>query len=129
MLAKTLPLLLLCACASTAPLPIADQPELARIAQPYAEQLQAVGITRVISPGNGAMVRLETGYGSVYVRYPPMARPLAFELDIGADGVHANAATFDPAAESQMLAALVPEAVRMTATNNGFAWLRANPWH
>ena len=58
-----------------------------------------------------------------------MARPLAFELDIGADGVHAKAATFDPAAESQMLAVLVPEAVRMTATNNGFAWLRANPWH
>src|SRR6266496_374844 len=75
MLAKTLPLLLLGACASTAQLPTADQPELAQMAQPYAQQLQAVGITRVISPGSGAMVRLETSYGSVYVRYPAVAEP------------------------------------------------------
>src|SRR6202051_429281 len=61
---KTLPLLLLGACASTAPLPTADQPELARMVESYAQQLQAVGITRVISPGSGAMVRLETGCGS-----------------------------------------------------------------
>ena len=51
MLFKGLPLLLLCACASTAPLPTADQPEFAQIAEPYAQQLQAVGITRMISPG------------------------------------------------------------------------------
>ena len=87
MLAKTLPLLLLCACASTAQLPTADQPELAQMAQPYAQQLQALGITRVISPGSGAMVQLETGYGSVYVRYPTVAEPLAFVLDIGPDGL------------------------------------------
>ncbi len=36
MLAKTLPLLLLGACASTAQLPTADQPELAQMAQSYA---------------------------------------------------------------------------------------------
>ena len=64
MLAKTLPLLLLCACASTAQLPMAEQPEFAAMAQPYAQQLRAVGVTRVISPGSGAMVRLDTGYGS-----------------------------------------------------------------
>ena len=129
MLTKMLPLLLLGACASTAPLPTADQPELAQMAQPYAQQLQAVGITRVISPGGGAMVRLETGYGSVYVRYPAAAAPLAFVLDIGPDGLHASAATHDRGRDTQILAALVPEAVRMTATNNRFAWLRANPWH
>jgi hypothetical protein len=129
MLAKTLPLLLLGACASTAQLPTADQPKLAEMAQSYAQQLQAVGITRVISPGSGAMVRLETGYGSVYVRYPAVAEPLAFVLDIGPDGFKATAATFDRVRDAQILAALMPEAVRMTATNNRFAWERANPWH
>ena len=129
MLAKTLPLVLLCACASTAPLPTADQPELAQMARPYVQQLQAVGITRVISPGSGAMVQLETGYGSVYVRYPAVTEPSAFVLDIGPDGLQATAATFDRARDGQMLAALVPEAVRVTEANNRMGWLRANPWH
>ena len=129
MLVKTLPLLLLCACASTAQLPTADQPELAAMAQPYAQQPQAVGVTRMISPGSGAMVRLDTGYGPVYVRYPLAAAPLAFVLDIGPDGLQASAATFDRAKDGQILAALVPEAVRATAANNRLGWLRANPWH
>lgn len=129
MLAKTLPVFLLGACASTAPLPTADQPGLAQIAQPYAQQLNAVGITRVVSPGSGAMVRLETGYGAVYVRYPAAAEPLAFVLDIDPDRMDATAATFDRVRDQQMLAALVPEAVRVTAANNTLGWLRANPWH
>ena len=129
MLAKTLPLLLLCACASTAQLPTTDQPELAEMAQSYAQQLQAVGITRMISPGSGAAVLLETGYGAVYVTYPASAEPLAFVLDIGPDGLHATAATFDRVKDRQILAALVPEAVRVTAANNRLGWLRANPWH
>ena len=129
MLAKTLPLLLLGACASTAQVPTVDQPKLAEMAQSYAQQLQAVGITRVISPGSGAMVRLETGYGAVYVRYPAVAEPLAFVLDVGPEALKATAATFDRVRDAQILAALVPEAVRMTATNNRFAWERANPWH
>src|SRR5450631_13790 len=112
MIAKTLPLLLLCACASTAQLPMVVQPEFAGIAQPYTQQLQAVGVTRVISPGNGAMVRLETAYGSVYVRYPLASDPLTFVLDIGPDGLRASAATFDRAKDGQILAALVPGAVR-----------------
>ena len=101
MLDKTLPLLLLCACASTAELPTADQPELARMAQSYVPQLQAVGITRVVSPGSGAMVRLETGYGSVYVPYPAVPEPSAFVLDIGPDGLQATAATFDRARDGR----------------------------
>ena len=99
------------------------------MAQPYAQQLQAVGITRVISPGSGAMVRLETGYGPIYLRYPAAAEPLAFVLDIGPDGVRATAATIDRANFGEILAALVPEAVRETVTNNRVGWLRANPWH
>jgi hypothetical protein len=129
MLAKALPLLLLCACASTAPPPMAEQPGLAQLAESYVQQLQAVGITRVYSPGNGAMVQLETGYGAVYVRYPAGAAPLAFVLDIGPDGLQASAPTFDRARDGQMLAALVPEAVQMTAANNRMGWLRANPWN
>jgi len=129
MLVKPLPLLLLCACASTAQLPTADQPELAQMAQPYAQQLQAVGITRVISPGSGAMVRLETGYGAVYVRFPAAAEPSAFVLDIDPNGLRAAAEAFDRDNDGQILAALVPEAVRVTAANNTLGWLRANPWH
>jgi hypothetical protein len=129
MRAKMLPLLLLGACASTAQLPSADQPELARIAQRYAQQFQAVGITRIISAGSGAMVRLETGYGPVYVRYPAAAEPLAFVLDVGPDGLHAAAPTFDRAQYGPMLAALVPEAVQATSASNNLGWLRANPWH
>jgi hypothetical protein len=129
MLAKTLPLVLLCACASTAQLPTADQPQLAQLAQPYAPQLQSVGITRIISPGSRAMVRLETGYGWVYVAYPASVEPLAFVLGIGPDGVQATSATFDRAKDEQLLAALVPEAVKATAANNWLGWLRANPWN
>jgi hypothetical protein len=129
MFARSLPLLLLCACASTAQLPTAEQPGFAEIVQPYAQQLQAVGITRVISPGSRAMVQLETGYGSVYVQYPVASDPLAFVLDIGPDGVRATAATFDPVKDRQIVAALVPEAVRATAENNRLGWLHANPEH
>ena len=108
---------------------MADEPELAQVAQTYLQQLQAAGITRMVSPGGGAMVRLETAYGSVYVRYPAAAEPLAFVLDIGPDGLQATATKFDRAKDGQILAALVPEAVRVTAANNALWWRRANPWH
>ena len=131
MLAKMLPLFLLCACAST-PLPpaaTADQPELAGMTRPYAQQLQAVGVTRVISPGSGAMVRVETRNGPIYMRYPAGVEPLAFTLDFDSGDVRATAATFDRAKDGQILAALLPEAVRATDANNTLAWMRANPWH
>ena len=129
MLAKILPLLLLAACAATAPLPATEQPELAQLLQPYAPQLRAVGIARVISTGNGDMVRLETGYGPVYVRYPANLPPAAFVLDVGPDGVKAAATNFDRSRDAQMLAAIVPEAVRVTMANNRLEWIRANPWN
>ena len=129
MLAKTVPVLLLCACASSTQLPTVDQPEFAEVAQTHAPQLRAVGITRVISPGSYAAVLLETAYGPVYVPYPAAVEPLAFVLNIGPDGVRATAAKFDPVRDGQILAALVPEAVRITAANNELGWVRANPWH
>ena len=60
---------------------------------------------------------------------PTVAEPSAFVLDIGPDRLRATAATFDRVRDGQILAALVPEAVRMTATNNRLGWLHANPWH
>jgi hypothetical protein len=128
MFTRTLPLLLLCACAATPMPPVVDQPELARMARAYAPQLQAEGITRVVSPGSGAMVRLETGYGPVFVRYPEGVKPLAFVLDVDPEGAQAGAAAaFDRAEYARMLAALVPEAVRAAAESNRLGWLRANP--
>jgi|SRR5665213_862780 len=126
MLAKTFPLVLLCACASTA-LTAPDQPQLASLAAPYADQLRSVGITRVSSPGDGAMVQLQTFYGAVYVRYPAGVQPMAFVLYIGKDGLKATSATFDEAQYKLVLAALLSRAVGETISNNRFGYFRANP--
>jgi hypothetical protein len=126
MFAKALPLLLLCACATT-PVAAPDQPALARLAAPYADQLRAVGIKRVSSPGGGAMVQLQTFYSDVYVRYPAGVQPMAFVLDIGVDHLEASSATFDEAQYRRVLAALLPQAVSETEANNRFEWVRANP--
>jgi hypothetical protein len=84
-------------------------------------QLQAVGISRVISPGNGAMIRLETAYWPIYVRCPANVPRVAFvlEVELGSLPVQAEGAP----------AALAREAVRVTAANNRLQWLRANPWN
>jgi hypothetical protein len=50
-------------------------------------------------------------------------------LDIGQMALHATATTFDRAKNAQVLARSCREAVRVTAANNRFEWLRANPWH
>ena len=72
---------------------------------------------------------LETEYEAVYVRYLATVEPLAFVLNIGTDGLHATAKTFDRVKDGQILAALVAEAVRVTAANNRLGWVRANPQH
>lgn len=127
--ARLLPVLLVCACASTVPLPTTNRPELAQAALPYVQSLRSVGITRVISPGDGTMVQLETLSGPVYVRYPQAVSPTAFVLDVDADGVRAAAASFDRPRDTAVLAALLPVAVREAAANNELQWIRANPWH
>ena len=129
MLAKPLALVLCCASAIAAPLPAGDQPQLVQLVQPYAQQLRAEGITRVPSLGARDMVRLETQRGPVYVRYPADAPDVAFILEIGPTSVQASAATFDRQRDEKVLAALMPEALKVTAGNNRLEWLRANPWH
>jgi hypothetical protein len=120
--------LLLCACASTQPFHAPEQPQLAELAMPYAQQLQAVGITRVISTGSDAMVRLETLWGPVYVPYPQGIAPVAFALEVDQSGVRAASASFDRDRDERVLAAILPAAIRETASNNTFQWWRANPW-
>jgi hypothetical protein len=87
------------------------------------QQLHAVGITRVVSPGNGGMVRLETGYGAVYVRYPAGVPQTAFDQVVGPGVIPAKADV------ARALESLAPEAAQVTAANNRLEWLRANPWH
>jgi hypothetical protein len=129
MIAKTLPLLLLCACASTPPAPTQPQPELVQLAQPYAAQLRAVGITRLAVAGGGAMVQLETLSGPVYVRYPQNVPAVDFVLEIDADGLYAYELNFDKTRDAAVLDALVPQVIRATASNNELVWIHSNPWH
>jgi hypothetical protein len=127
MLAKTLPLLALCACASTMPQPAPIQPELAQLAQPYANELRAVGITRLMTAGSGALVRLDTLSGAVYLRYPKDVPSLAFVLDVAPDGLTAASIAFDRARDAPVLDVLLPEAIRAAASNNAIMWIRSNP--
>ena len=127
-IACVLLLLLLGACASTALPLLPDQPAVAQAVEPYAGSFRALGITRISSPGGGAMLRMETGYGDVYVRYPTAAPPLAFVMDIDATGARMRSEVADPAPFSEVFAAFAPEAIRVTAANNDFGWARANPW-
>jgi hypothetical protein len=133
MSARTLPrlalLLLLCACATA---PIGDapaQPELAALAAPYAADLRAAGVTRLVSRGSQAMVRLETRSGPVYVRYPPGAPSVAFAIDIDADRVRARSQSFDPARDQRALDALLPDAIRAATANDALVWIQRNPWN
>lgn len=129
MIAKALPLLILCACAAAPPAPTQPQPELARLAQPYASQLWAVGITRMAVTGSGAMVGLETLSGPVYVRYPQNVPAVDFVLEIDADGLSAYELNFDKTRDAAVLDALVPQVIRATASNNALVWIHSNPWH
>jgi hypothetical protein len=119
---------LLGACASTPPFDAPEQPALAALAMPYAPDLRALGITRLVSPGGGALVRLETAWGAVYVPYPRDVPPVAFELSIDEGGMRAAAGSFDADRDARVLASLMPAVFRETASNNTIQWWRANPW-
>jgi len=119
---------LLGACASAQPFQAPEQPALAALAMPYAPDLRALGITRLVSPGGGALVRLETAWGAVFVPYPRDVPPIAFELAIDEGGVRAAANSFDAERDSRVFASLMPAVFRETASNNEMQWWRANPW-
>ena len=133
MLARYLSLLALLlafrASAWAQPAPLLPQPELSQQAQRYANELRAVGITRLEAPGSGAMVRLRTLSGPVYVPYPKDVPGIAFVLEVDPDGVHAFAPGFDNARDAAVLDAVLPRAIRATATNNAQVWIHNNPWN
>jgi hypothetical protein len=130
MFARILILLLLFplgACAPTVPLTLPDQPGLVQVVQPYADRFRSLGITSVTSPGSGAMLRLETGYGDVLIRYPAGIPPMAFVVDVDAASLRVRSESLDNAQFGALFAAFAPEAMRVTAANNVFGWDRANP--
>jgi len=129
MLAKTLPLLLLCACAAAPQIGAPSQPALAVLAEPYAGALRSAGITRVEASGAADWVRLETLSGPVYVRYPQGMPAVAFALDIRSDKLVATSDQFDQARDQPVLDAILPAAIRATETNNILVWLHRNPWN
>jgi hypothetical protein len=129
MLARAFPLLFLSACASAPPVPMPAQPDLAALARPYAQQLQAVGITRLTATAGNSMVELTTLSGPVYVRYPKDVPAFAFELDVGPDGVRAFSTGFDKTRDAAVLNSILPQAIRATATNNAQVWIHSNPWN
>jgi hypothetical protein len=114
-------------CASAPEVPMRPQPGLAAAAMPYADALRSVGIVRIRSPGRGAMVRLDTYYGAVYLAYPAGVPARSFVVELGDAGIEAAADDFEAATYRGIFDALVPEAVRRTADNNAFEWARANP--
>jgi hypothetical protein len=73
------------------------------------------------------MVRMDTGYGAVYIDYPPNVPSTAFMLEVSPEGLRASAPVDDSALDTRVLAALMPEAMKVTAANNEFGWWRANP--
>ena len=121
-------IVLLCACASTQPFSAPEQPALAALAMPYAAEMRTLGITHLVSPGGGSMVRLETQWGAVYVPYPRDVPPVAFELRVDEESLSAAANSFDATRDAQVLATLMPAVFRETASNNSIQWWRANPW-
>ncbi len=129
MVARAFPLLLLCACAFTPPATMPAQPDLARLAGPYAQQLRAVGITRLTATAGNSLVQLDTLSGPVYVRYPKDVPAVAFELDIDADGLRAFSSGFDKDRDAAVLDSILPQAIRATATNNAQVWIHSNPWN
>jgi len=58
---------------------------------------------------------------------PEGIAPSAFVPDVGPDGVQASAATFNGERDGQILAALVPDALRVAAANNRMGWGSRQP--
>ena len=112
---------LLCACATTSPVPSTTQPALSRLAAPYGDGMRKVGIQSVSVYGNGARVRVATRSGDVYFRYPAGLAQTAFVLYVDAQGVEVDADSFDAGNTAQYDAAMksiLPDAIRWTTMNN-----------
>lgn len=125
-------LIALAACAGS-PLPtLQSQPALARLAQPYASQMAAVGIVTLDVAGRGSLMRAYTNVGTVYVRYPDNVASTRFVLQVDGASLSAESDDFTAAqsdAYAQALQAIVPETIRAVQSNNQIMYDRANPDH
>jgi hypothetical protein len=79
--------------------------------------------------GSGAMVRLETLSGAVYVRYPRDIPAVDFVLEIDTGSLYAYEVNFDRIRDAAVLDALMPQVISATASNNALVWIHSNPWN
>jgi hypothetical protein len=129
MITRFLPVLVLCACSTAAPLTTTEQPALVQVVAPYARALREVGVTRVLAQRGSALIRLDTRSGPVYITYPSNASRPEFVVDVNADTVRASALSFERDRDSAMVAAILSDAISKAEKNNAVQWIRANPWH
>jgi len=109
------------ACAVPSTAPATEQPALERMAAPYADDLRAMGISRLFVYGDPARVRVTTEFGEVYFRYPAGLAPTQFTLSVGQQAIEANSDAFNAGNSAQYEAAMkavLPEAIRRTNVNN-----------
>jgi hypothetical protein len=129
MIARFVLPLLLGACTAVGPLAAPERADLERAVEPYASRMRAVGITRVVTQHDSAMVRLDTLSGAVYTAYPGGMPRLDRTIEVEASRVRAAAASFDPNRDSRAVTTVLAQAIDRAASNNAVQWIRANPWH
>jgi len=121
--------LLLGACTAVGPVAAPERADLERAVEPFAGRMRAVGITRVITRRDSAVVRLDTLSGAVYSAYPGGMPRLDMTIEVEASRVRAAANSFDASRDSPAVTAVLAQAIDRAASNNEVQWIRANPWH
>ena len=110
----------LASCASV-PEATIEQPDLTALAQAYAAQLAALGVSRVETPGpGGAYVGVGTPYGFFEFRYRQELAPAPFVLIPGDKTAIVRSDAYTPAKLAQYRAAIdsvVPEVLRVAPRN------------
>jgi hypothetical protein len=110
----------LASCVS-APVATIEQPDLTKLAQPYAARLAALGVSRIETPGpGGAYVSVGTPYGYFEFRYRPDLPPAPFVLIPHDNTAIVRSDAYTPAELAQYRAAIdsvVPEVLRLAPRN------------
>jgi hypothetical protein len=106
----------------TTPTETIEQPDLAALAQPYAARLQAVGVSRIETPGVGGaqFVSVQTPYGYFDIRYREGMAPAPFVLIARGNTAFVRSDSYVPAQLPQYREAIdwvVPEVLRVAPRN------------